>query len=123
MLENLTEKITKALRNIRGLGKLSEDNISQALGDVRQALLGADVHFKVVREFIERVKTQSLGAEVLQSVTPAQQFVKIINDELVKLLGEGQTELSEIRPLKILMVGLHGSGKTTSSAKLANLLK
>lgn len=123
MLENLTEKLTKALRNIRGVGKLSEENIAEALSEVRQALLGADVHFKVVREFIERVKSQSVGQEVLQSITPAQQFVKIINDELVKLLGEGETALSPIRPLKILMVGLHGSGKTTTSAKLANLFK
>lgn len=123
MLENLTEKLTKALRNIRGIGTLSESNMQEALGEVRQALLGADVHFKVVREFIERVKAESLGKEVLQSVSPGQQLVKIIHDELVKLLGEGSTDLSAIRPLKIMMVGLHGSGKTTSSAKLAKLLK
>ena len=123
MLENLTEKLSKALRNLRGVGKISEDNISEALAEVRQALLGADVHFKVVREFIERVKEQSLGQEVLASVTPGQQLVKIIHDELVRLLGEGSTELSPIRPLKILMVGLHGSGKTTTSAKLARLFK
>lgn len=123
MLESLTEKLTKALRNIRGLGTLSESNMQEALGEVRQALLGADVHFKVVREFIERVKSESIGREVLQSVSPGQQLIKIIHDELVRLLGEGATELSPIRPLKIMMVGLHGSGKTTSSAKLAKLLK
>ena len=123
MLESLTEKLTKALRNIRGLGTLSESNMQEALGEVRQALLGADVHFKVVREFIERVKSESIGREVLQSVSPGQQLIKIIHDELVRLLGEGATELSLIRPLKIMMVGLHGSGKTTSSAKLAKLLK
>lgn len=123
MLENLTEKLTKALRNIRGMGTLSESNMQEALGEVRQALLGADVHFKVVREFIERVKNESVGKEVLQSVSPGQQLIKIIHDELVRLLGEGTTELSPIRPLKIMMVGLHGSGKTTSSAKLAKLLK
>lgn len=123
MLENLTEKLTKALRNIRGIGKLSESNMQEALGEVRQALLSADVHFKVVREFIERVKSESVGKDVLQSVSPGQQLIKIIHDELVKLLGEGTTEISAIRPLKIMMVGLHGSGKTTSSAKLAKLLK
>lgn len=123
MLENLTEKLTKALRNIRGMGTLSESNMQEALGEVRQALLGADVHFKVVREFIERVKAESIGKEVLQSVSPGQQLIKIIHDELVRLLGEGSTELSPVRPLKIMMVGLHGSGKTTSSGKLARLLK
>lgn len=123
MLENLTEKLTKALRNIRGMGTLSESNMQEALGEVRQALLGADVHFKVVREFIERVKAESIGKEVLQSVSPGQQLIKIIHDELVRLLGEGSTELSYVRPLKIMMVGLHGSGKTTSSGKLARLLK
>lgn len=123
MLDNLTEKLTKALRNLRGVGKLSEDNMAEALAEVRQALLGADVHFKVVREFIEKVKAESVGKEVLQSVTPGQQLVKIIHDELVKLLGEGENALSPLRPLKIMMVGLHGSGKTTSSGKLAKLLK
>lgn len=123
MLENLTDKLTKALRNLRGVGKLSESNMTEALAEVRQALLGADVHFKVVREFIERVKAESVGREVLESVTPGQQLVKIIHDELVKLLGEGENSLSPARPLKIMMVGLHGSGKTTSSAKLAKLLK
>ena len=111
------------MRNLRGLGKITEENITEALAEVRQALLGADVHFKVVREFIERVKAESIGKEVIASVSPGQQLIKIIHDELVKLLGEGSTELSPIRPLKILMVGLHGSGKTTTSAKLAKLLK
>lgn len=123
MLENLTERLTKALRNLRGVGKLSEENMAEALSEVRQALLGADVHFKVVREFIERVKAESVGKDVLQTVSPGQQLIKIIHDELVNLLGGGTTELSPIRPLKILMVGLHGSGKTTTSAKLAKLLK
>ena len=123
MLENLTDRLTKALRNLRGIGKLSEENMAEALAEVRQALLGADVHFKVVREFIERVKAESVGREVIESVSPGQQLVKIIHDELVKLLGEGENGLSPLRPLKIMMVGLHGSGKTTSSAKLAKLLK
>ena len=123
MFEGLTENLSKALRNLRGLGKLSEENMAEALAEVRKALLSADVHFKVAREFTERVKEQCVGQEVIKSVTPGQQIVKIIHDELVKLLGEGQNELSPIRPLKIMMVGLHGSGKTTTSAKLAVLLK
>jgi len=123
MFEGLTENLSKALRNLRGVGKLSEENMSAALDEVRKALLSADVHFKVAREFCERVKSECVGREVLKSVTPAQQVVKIISDELEKLLGEGSCELSPIRPLKIMMVGLHGSGKTTSSAKLAALLK
>ena len=122
MFENLTEKLSKTLRNLRGVGKLSEDNISDALAEVRKALLSADVHFRVVREFIDEVKDACLGQEVLKSVSPGQQVVKIINDELVKLLGEGSSELRNEKPLRILMVGLHGAGKTTTSAKLAKRL-
>ena len=123
MLESLTENIGKALRNLRGIGKLTDENMAQALDEVRKALLSADVHFKVAREFVERVKSECVGREVMKSITPGQLVVKIINDELEKLLGEGSTELSPDRPLKIMMVGLHGSGKTTTSAKLAWLLK
>jgi signal recognition particle subunit SRP54 len=122
MFESLTEKLSKTLRNLRGVGKLSEDNISDALAEVRKALLSADVHFKTAREFVDEVKQACLGQEVLKSVSPGQQVVKIINDELVKLLGEGTTELKQDRPLRILMVGLHGAGKTTTSAKLAKRL-
>ena len=123
MFESLTEKLSSALRNLRGVGQLSEANMADALKEVRAALLAADVHFKVAREFIERVQTACNGQAVLKSVTPGQQIVKIIHDELVTLLGEGTTELNAKRPLKILMVGLHGSGKTTSTAKLGKLLK
>ena len=123
MFANLTEKLSQALRNLRGLGQLTEENMADTLKEVRAALLGADVHFRVAREFVDRVQLQCVGQQVLKSVTPGQQIVKIINDELVKLLGEGATELSTKRPLKILMVGLHGSGKTTSTAKLGKLLK
>ncbi len=123
MFESLTDKLGSALRNLRGVGKLTEDNMAEALNEVRTALLSADVHFKVAREFIDRVKTACVGQEVLKSVTPGQQIVKIINDELTALLGEGTTAISDHKPLKILMVGLHGSGKTTSSAKLGKLLK
>ena len=123
MFDSLTEKLSSALRNLRGVGKLSEENMAAALAEVRAALLSADVHFKVAREFVERVQAQCAGQEVLKGVTPGQQIVKIIHDELVRLLGEGSTELSAARPLKVMMVGLHGSGKTTSTAKLGRLLK
>jgi signal recognition particle subunit SRP54 len=123
MFESLTDKLGQALRNLRGVGKLSEANVAEALQEVRNALLAADVHFRVAREFVERVQTQCVGQEVLKGVTPGQQIVKIIHDELVRLLGEGSTALSAARPLKIMLVGLHGSGKTTSAAKLGRLLK
>jgi len=123
MFESLTEKLGNALRNLRGVGTLSEENMAEALKEVRTALLSADVHFKVAREFVERVQQQAVGQQVTKGVAPGQQVVKIIHDELVRLLGEGTTALSTARPLKILMVGLHGSGKTTSTAKLGKLLK
>jgi signal recognition particle subunit SRP54 len=123
MFESLTEKLGNALRNLRGVGKLTEENMAETLKEVRTALLGADVHFKVARDFVDRVQLQCVGQDVLKGVSPGQQIVKIIHDELVRLLGEGSTDLSTARPLKILMVGLHGSGKTTSSAKLGKLLK
>ena len=123
MFENLTDKMTNALRNLRGLGKISESNIADALAEVRTALLSADVHFRVAREFCERVKEQCLGQAVLASVTPGQMAVKIIHDELVRLLGEDSTKFSPVRPLKIMLVGLHGSGKTTSAGKLARYLR
>ena len=123
MFDSLTERLSQALRNLRGVGRLTEDNMAEALKEVRTALLAADVHFRVAREFVERVQAQAVGQEVLKSVAPGQLIVKIIHDELVKLLGEGATELSATRPLKILLVGLHGSGKTTSAAKLGRLLQ
>jgi len=123
MFESLTDKLSNAMRHLRGTAKLSEDNMSEALKEVRAALLSADVHFKVARTFIESVKDKCVGQEVLKSVTPGQQIVKIINDELVSLLGEGETELVGKKPLKIIMVGLQGGGKTTTSAKLARYLK
>jgi signal recognition particle subunit SRP54 len=123
MFEALTDKLGQALRNLRGVGQLTEENMAETLQEVRTALLSADVHFKVAREFVERVKAKCAGEEVLKGVTPGQQIVKIIHDELVSLLGEGATGLTAARPLKIMLVGLHGSGKTTSAAKLGRLLK
>jgi signal recognition particle subunit SRP54 len=123
MFDSLTEKLGNALRGLRGVSKLTEENMAEALKEVRTALLAADVHFKVAREFVERVQQTCAGQDVLKGVAPGQQVIKIIHDELVRLLGEGTTNLSGARPLKILMVGLHGSGKTTSTAKLGKLLK
>ncbi len=123
MFETLTDRMSQALRKLRGLSKLTPENTAEALTEVRTALLSADVHFKVAREFVERVQQQCAGQEVIQSVSPGQQVVKVINDELVRLLGEGTATFSTARPLRILLVGLQGSGKTTSAAKLAKLLQ
>ncbi len=123
MFDSLTNKLQKVFKDLRGLGKISESNIGDSLREVRMALLEADVNFKVARDFIERVKEKSLGAEVIQSVQPGQQIVKIIYDELVGLLGSENASLNlSGSPACILMCGLHGSGKTTSSGKLARLL-
>jgi signal recognition particle subunit SRP54 len=124
MFDSLSSKLQNAFRNLRGLGKISESNVGDALRDVRMALLEADVNFKVARDFIERVKTKSIGAEVVQSIQPGQQIVKIIHDELVDLLGSTNAGLNfGGNPTSILMVGLHGAGKTTSSGKLARLIQ
>ncbi len=123
MFDTISGKLQNAFRNLRGLGKISEANIGDSLREVRLALLDADVNFKVVRDFIERVKTKSLGQEVIQSIQPGQQVIKIIHDELVELLGSSNAGLNlRNNPSCILMVGLHGSGKTTSSGKLARLI-
>jgi signal recognition particle subunit SRP54 len=124
MFDSLSSKLQNAFRNLRGLGKISEANIADTLREVRMALLEADVNFKVARDFIERVKTKAIGVEVVQSVQPGQQIIKIIHDELVDLLGSTNAGLNlSGNPSSILMVGLHGSGKTTSSGKLARLLQ
>ena len=124
MFDSLSTKLQNAFRNLRGLGKISEANVGDSLREVRMALLEADVNFKVARDFIERVKAKAIGAEVVQSVLPGQQIVKIIHDELVDLLGSQNAGLNlDGNPSCILMVGLHGSGKTTSSGKLARLLQ
>src|SRR5512135_421797 len=123
MFDSLSSKLQNAFRNLRGLGKISEANAGEALREVRQALLEADVNFKVARDFIERVKAKALGQEVVQSIQPGQQIIKIIHDELVDLLGSANAGLQlSGNPSCVLMVGLHGSGKTTSSGKLGRLL-
>ena len=124
MFDSLSSKLQNAFKNLRGLGKISESNIGDALREVRMALLEADVNFKVARDFIERVKTKSLGAEVISTVQPGQQIIKIVSDELTDLLGSQNAALNlDGNPSCLMLVGLHGSGKTTSSGKLAKLLK
>ena len=126
MFDSLSGKLQKTFRNLRGLGKISESNVAEALREVRMALLDADVNFKVAKQFIARVKEQSLGEKVVASIQPGQQIVKIIHDEMVALLGADRSELDLPRgfaqPLCLMLCGLHGSGKTTSSGKLARLL-
>ena len=125
MFESLTDKLELTFKRLRGQGKISEKNIDDALREVRLALLEADVHVKVVKNFIESIKAKSLGQEVLQSLTPEQQLVKIVRDELIGLLGgEYQDlDLKTAPPVVIMLVGLQGSGKTTTLAKLARHLK
>ncbi len=123
MFDSLTGRLQAAFKNLRGLGKISEANVAESLREVRLALLEADVHFKVARDFIENVKEKAIGKKVIQSIQPGQQIIKILHDELVRLLGEANEALVlEPPPVSILMVGLHGSGKTTSSGKLAKWL-
>ncbi len=125
MFESLTEKLELTFKRLRGEGKISEKNIDDALREVRLALLEADVHVKVVKTFLDSVKAKSLGQEVLQSLTPEQQFLKIVRDELTDLLGgeHRKLDLKAAPPVVIMLVGLQGSGKTTTLAKLARHLK
>ena len=123
MFSQLSEKLQQSFKNLRGQGRLSESNITDALREVRLALLDADVHFAVAKEFIAKVKERAMGEEVLKSVTPGQQIVKIFHDELTALLGGDNEPINFGKPTRILVVGLNGAGKTTSSAKLARLLK
>ncbi len=125
MFDNLSDRLNNVFRDLRGHGKLSEKNIQEALKEVRMALLEADVNFKVVKDFIATIQEKAVGKEVLESLSPGQQVIKIVNVELVELLG-GQAQeldLSGKGPAIIMMVGLQGSGKTTTSGKLAKLLR
>ena len=125
MFDTLTQKLETVLKRLRGQGRISEANIAETLREVRKVLLDADVNYKVVKEFIDTVQQKSLGTEVISSVAPGQLIVKIIHDELVKLLGTTKAELtlSQTPPSVILIAGLQGSGKTTFAGKLANYLK
>jgi signal recognition particle subunit SRP54 len=125
MFESLTDKLELTFKRLRGQGKITEKNIDDALREVRLALLEADVHIKVVKTFLDSVKTKSMGQEVLQSLTPEQQFIKVVRDEMVGLLGGDfhELDLKAAPPVVIMLVGLQGSGKTTTLAKLARHLK
>lgn len=124
MLEGLQDRLGSVFKKLRGHGKLTEENIQAALREVRLALLEADVHYQVARDFVASVRERSLGQEVLTSLTPAQQVIKIVNDELTELMGSAHQglRLGGKQPRTIMLVGLQGSGKTTTSAKLANRL-
>ncbi len=125
MFDSLSERLQSVFGELRGHGKLSEADVDKAMREIRLALLEADVNFKVVREFVNHVKERALGAEVMESLTPAQQVVKIVSDELVALMGAGDSRLvfSGRPPTVVLLAGLQGSGKTTTAAKLARLLQ
>ena len=124
VFESLSDKLQNTLSKLTGKGKLSEKDIDAAMREVRLALLEADVNFKVVKNFVKKVKERSLGQEVMESLTPGQQVIKIVNDELKKLMGETEAKIDfSKKPTVILMSGLQGAGKTTTSAKLANLMK
>ncbi len=125
MFDSLQEKLTKSLRNIQGKGRLSERNMEETLKEIRIALLESDVNYTVVKNFLERVRQESIGRDVLNSVEPGQLLVKIVHDEIVKLLGDEDNSLhfNEKGLTLIMVVGLQGTGKTTQAAKLANLLK
>jgi signal recognition particle subunit SRP54 len=125
MFDTLSEKLQSALGDLRGRGTLDDEAISRAMREVRLALLEADVNFNVVKEFVARVRELALGEDVLKSLTPGQQVVKIVHDELARLLGEGSSQIafSQRPPTTILLAGLQGSGKTTTAGKLALLLQ
>ena len=123
MFSQLGDKLQDIFKDLRGHGALTESNISDTMRQVRMALLEADVHFQVAKDFVARVKDKALGADVIRSITPGQQIVKIFHDELTLLLGGDAAPLDLTKPARILVVGLNGAGKTTSSAKLAQLIR
>jgi len=126
MFDSLSDKLESVFKKLRGQGVMSEDNIKEALREVRLALLEADVNFKVVKDFIENVRVKAVGTEVLGSLSPGQQVIRIVHDELVAIMGGGEDnslDLAAKPPVAIMMVGLQGAGKTTTCGKLGNLLK
>jgi signal recognition particle subunit SRP54 len=124
VFDTLAERLSSVFTRLRGKGKLSEADVSEGLREIRIALLEADVHYKVVKDLVERIRERAVGEEVLGSLTPGQQVIKIVRDELTETMGGERVSLHlDRRPAVILLVGLQGSGKTTSAAKLANLLK
>ncbi len=125
MFENLTEKLESIFKKLKGKGRLDEENIKEALKEIRMALLEADVNFKVVKDFIEDVRTRAVGQEVIESITPGQQVVKIVHDRLIELMGGGSSQIrfGNRFPAPVMLVGLQGCGKTTTAVKLARYLK
>lgn len=124
MFEYMGDRISNAIKNIKGLGKITEENIDDAVREIRMALLEADVNYEVVKEFVAKVKEKALGMEVTKSIKPDELFIKIVRDELVELLGGDSVPLAtKGNPVIIMMVGLQGSGKTTASAKIANYVR
>ena len=125
VFSGLAERLQETFKKLKGKGRLTEEDVDQALKEVRRALIGADVNFLVVKDFVAKVKERAIGSDVLQSLTPAQQVIKIVHDELAELMGgtNSKIELAPAPPTVIMMVGLHGAGKTTTTAKLANLLR
>lgn len=125
MFESLSDRLEGIFKKLKGRGFLKEEDVEAALKEIRMALLEADVNFKVVKDFVEKIKVRAIGKEVVESITPGQQVVKIVNDGLVDLMGGGHSKinLAPNPPTVIMLVGLHGSGKTTTSAKLANNFK
>ena len=124
MFEYLGDRLSNAIKNIKGMGRITEDNINEAMREIRMALLEADVNYQVVKEFINKVKEKALGTEVEKSLRPDELFIKIIKDELVSLLGENYTGLETSKnPTIIMMAGLQGSGKTTTAGKIANYVR
>lgn len=123
--DNLQDKITKTIRNLQGKGKLSENNMEETLKDIRVALLEADVNYKVVKDFLNKIKDQALGQDVLNAVEPGQMLVKIVNDELINLLGDTNVGINyqEDDLTVLMMIGLQGTGKTTTLGKIAKLIK
>src|SRR6266571_8050751 len=124
MFDNLSDKLQRVFKNLRGEGKLSAENMETALREIRMALLEADVNFKVVKQLIENIKEKAIGEEVLSALSPSQQVVKIVQEELIKILGAHESKLrfANDPPSVILIVGLQGSGKATSTGKLARWL-
>jgi len=125
VFDALSDRLQSALGDLRGRGKLDEEAISRAMREIRLALLEADVNFEVVKDFVGQVRERALGQEVLKSITPGQQVVKVVHDELTELMGSGSSKLvfTGRAPTVILLAGLQGSGKTTAAAKLALLLR
>ena len=124
MFEYMGDRLTSAIKNIRGMGRITEENINDAMREIRMALLEADVNYQVVKEFINNVKEKALGMKVESNLNPDELFIKLVKDELISLLG-GEAAVLETKqnPTILMLVGLQGSGKTTTAGKLANFLR